>query len=548
MEFIESALLLLSGIGVFVIGMTMMGDALQKIAGGGMKRLLSRISDNRFAGVGIGAAVTAIIQSSSATSVMVIGFVNAGVMTLSQAAAIIMGANIGTTVTGILVSLSALDVSLYAAALAFVGVVMTFMKKERVRRIGIILCGLGLLFVGLDIMSGAFNHEATRSWFAGIFEKVSSPPLLLLLGTAFTALVQSSSAATGLIIIMVGQGALSVENAFFIVLGSNIGTCVTAIIACIGANVNARRTAWIHLTFNIFGTAVVFVPLWIFAEKVELLLSSFVSSTEMQIAWFHVAFNVLTTLLLLPFVRILVQLSTVFCREKAAADGEGFQLRYVDDRLLRTPQVAMMQVKREVAYMASIAERNLSLAMREFLGEGETKPDEIRENEERIDLTNNALSEVMIKLSPHLSEGDEESIGAYFHVTNDIERIGDHAENFYEITTNMREQSLAFSEEALAEIRRMYEKVVSMFGIAIEIFEFTDRERLLSLAALEDEVDEMKNALASHHFTRLSEGKCKANVSAYFFSTVLGLERVADHLVNIGYSIVSPTGDEDAVK
>ena len=546
MEFIESILLLLSGIGAFIIGMSMMSDALQKTAGGGMKQLLSKISDNRFAGVGIGAAVTAIIQSSSATSVMVIGFVNAGVMTLKQAAAIIMGANIGTTVTGLIVSLSAFDVSLYAAALAFVGVVMTFMKSDRVRRIGIILCGLGLLFIGLDIMGGAFNKDITREWFSEIFSAISAPPLLLLVGVIFTALVQSSSAATGLTIIMVGQGALPVESAFFIVLGSNIGTCVTALIACIGANVNALRTAFIHLAFNIFGSIVVFVPLWIFSSDIATFLASVTPSTEMQIAWFHVVFNLLTTALLLPFLSLLVKLATALCPEKKSDKEETMHFKYIDERLLRTPQIAMMQVKREVAYMATVAEESLNEAFRGLLGDAETNAETIRKNEERVDFTNNELSNVLIQLSPHLSGKDEVNVGAYFHVTNDIERIGDHAENFYEITVGMRDQSLAFSDEALAELRKMYEKVAKMFTIAINIFAESNSGLITELAALEDEVDTMKNMLASRHFSRLSLGKCKANVSAYFFSTVHGLERVADHLVNIGYSIVSPTGDEDA--
>ena len=546
MEFIESLLLLLSGIGTFIIGMSMMSDALQKTAGGGMKQLLSRISDNRFAGIGIGAAVTAIIQSSSATSVMVIGFVNAGVMTLKQAAPIIMGANIGTTVTALLVSLSAFDVSLYAAALAFVGVVMTFMKKERIRRIGIILCGLGLLFIGLDIMGGAFDKDVTRQWFSQIFAAVSAPPLLLFIGIIFTALVQSSSAATGLTIIMVGQGALPIESAFFIVLGSNIGTCVTALIACIGANVNALRTAFIHLAFNVIGSLLVFAPLWIFSGNIAAFLASVTPSTEMQIAWFHVVFNLLTTALLLPFLSLLVRLATALCPDKKRESGKAMHLKYVDERLLRTPQIAMMQVKREVAYMATVAEESLSEAFCGLLGDTDADAKLIRANEERVDFTNNALSDILIKLSPHLSGKDEVNVGAYFHVTNDIERIGDHAENFYEITVGMRDQSLTFSTEALSELRQMYEKVGQMFTVAIEIFSKRDSSLIARLASLETEVDTMKAALASRHFVRLSMGKCKPAVSAYFFSTVNGLERVADHLVNIGYSIVSPTGDEDA--
>ena len=268
MEIFKALLLLLAGCGVFIAGMNMLSSGLEHGAGGGMKRLLGKISNNRFAGVGIGAGVTAIIQSSSATSVMVIGFVNAGIMSLAQATSIIMGANIGTTVTGILVSLKSLGISLFASALAFVGVMMTFMKKEKIKMIGGILCGFGLIFVGLDVMGSAFDSDNVVKFFSDIFAAIDFPLLLILCGVVFTAVIQSSSAATGVFITMVGTGALTIDNALFLVLGSNIGTCVTAAIACIGTTVNAKRTALIHLTFNIIGTILFTAVLWIFEKPI----------------------------------------------------------------------------------------------------------------------------------------------------------------------------------------------------------------------------------------------------------------------------------------
>ena len=353
MEIFNSILMLLAGCGVFMAGMKMMGDGLERSAGKGMKKLFSRISNNRFAGVGVGAAVTAIIQSSSATSVMVIGFVNAGVMTLAQAAAIIMGANIGTTVTGIIISFSAFNVSLYASVLAFVGVMMMFFKSDSVKKAGGILCGLGLLFVGLDAMSGAFGDSDIKNAFANMFTVIDFPLLLILIGTLFTALIQSSSAATGLLIIMVGQGAISVANALFIVLGTNIGTCITAVIASIGTSTNAKRTALIHLTFNIVGTVFFTIILWIFSPWVVKLLSSVFSNPQMQIAWFHVAFNVVTTILLLPFINQLVGLSKFVIKDKVKPQQELPQLKYIDDRLLHTPDSGGSGPERNTFYVGA---------------------------------------------------------------------------------------------------------------------------------------------------------------------------------------------------
>ncbi len=537
-------LALLAGCGVFIAGMNMLSEGLEHSNGSGLKRLLARIS-NRFTGVGIGAAVTMLIQSSSATSVMTIGFVNAGVMTLMQAAAIIMGANIGTTVTGIVLSFSALDISLYASALAFVGVMMMFVKKEKVKQIGGILCGFGLLFVGMDAMGAAFGNAEIKEFFAGIFAGIDFPLLLILCGAFFTALIQSSSAATGLIIVMVGQGALSVENALFIVLGSNIGTCVTAILAAIGTAPNAKRTAFIHLTFNVIGTAIFTAFLWVFVTPLANLLASAFPSPEMQIAWFHVLFNLTTTLLLLPFIKQLVMLSELIIRDKASGNADKHQLKFVDERLLKTPAVAQMQVKKEIKYMATLAQENLKKSFRELCTQEGTATDEVYATEATIDFTNRALTKYLVRLSSLVSEGDEKAIGSYFHVLNDLERIGDHAENFADISIQMREENLRFSGAALAEMTSMHQQVEDMFSLAMQVFDNTDATLLDRISAMENDMDAHKKHLSARHFERLSAGNCRIELSAYFFSTVAGLERIADHLVNIAYSIQNPTGSEN---
>lgn len=540
-----SILTLLAGCGVFIAGMNMMSDGLERSAGGGMKKLLGKLSNNRFAGVGVGVAVTAIIQSSSATSVMVIGFVNAGIMTLMQATAIIMGANIGTTVTGLIVSLSAFDVSLYASVLAFIGVMMTFIKKEKVKIIGSTLCGLGLLFVGLDAMSGAFNNAEIKNFFEDLLASINFPLLLILVGALFTALIQSSSAATGLIIIMVGQGVIPVENALFIVLGSNIGTCITAILASIGASTNAKRTAFIHLIFNVIGTIIFTIILWIFTKPIVNALAG-ISNTQMQIAWFHVIFNVTTTILLLPFIKYLVKFATFVIKDKKvkAKDKDAPKLKFIDELLLSTPAIALMQVQKEIEYMASLSKQNLEKSYVVLTSQDDSKKDEILKTEENIDFSNNAITKYLIKLSPNLEASDETRVAGFFHVINDVERLGDHAENFYEIGAQMKEAGLQFSETAQNEIKNMVEKTTEMFDIALNVFTTRNTTKLARLTELEKKVDLMKKDYTASHFNRLATGDCQVEVGAYFFSTISGLERIADHLINVGYSVLNPTGSQ----
>ena len=550
MQLIQSLIWLLSGVGVFIVGMNFMGDALEKSAGSGMQRLLERISNNRFSGVGIGAGVTAIIQSSSATSVMVIGLVNAGVMTLMQATPIIMGANIGTTITGVLVALKNDYFNMLMYLLAFAGVMMGFFKSEKIRLGGLLCSGLGLIFVGLNIMSSeqAFGNPLVENLFTDIFAKIDFPLLLIFIGVIFTALIQSSSAATGVVITMVGTGVLPLDLALFIVLGANIGTCVTALLASVGANANSKRVALIHFTFNVIGTALFTIIIWLFKEPVvSFLVSLFPGndpmSLQMRVSAFHVVFNVTTTCLLLPFVKQLVNYSCKIIRDRKETE-ESLSLRYVDDRLLTTPKVALMQVKKEIDYMISLVEENLSLAFVAIDKGSREHGQRIAKNEEIIDFTNSALTSYLIKLSADVEESDERVIGSYFHVLNDLERIGDHAENFHEIGDEMIDRKIAFSERARGGIDSMCSIVMQMFAISKDAFENVHREKLPELTRFEEQVDGMKKELIAGHFARLAEGNCSMDVSPYYSSVVMGLERVADHLVNVGFSIVNPTGSQ----
>ena len=541
MSLFESLLALLAGIGVFITGMDFMSSSLRRVAGPELKKLLGKMTNNRFAGIGVGASVTAIIQSSSATTVMVVGFVNAGVMTLTQATSIIMGANIGTTVTGLLVSLSSINISLYLSALAFIGVMMMFINKSSIKNIGGIIAGLGLLFIGLSLMSDAFNVEEARNMFTSLFATINFPLLLLFLGMIFTALMQSSSAMTGLIIVMAGQGVMNLEDALFVVLGVNIGTCVTALIATIGTSVNARRTGLIHLLFNVVGTIIFTIFIWIFKNQVVSLLSH-INNIQYEIALFHLFFNLVTTCLLLPFIKQLVKIAEIFIKDKE--ENKDNVLKFIDERLLKTPPIAVMQVKKEIENMASLAKQNLSLCF-EGVCVYEPKNEKIiTKNENQIDSMNSEITKFLIKLSPLVDGESIKTVGSYYHVVNDIERIGDLAENLFDYATEMEEKGLVFSDVAMVEIKTMYSVIMEMYDIATKTFDTDQVVDLKRLSTLEQKTDELKKQFSMAHFERLSQTGCSMELGGYFISIISNLERVGDHLVNIGYSIQNPTGNQ----
>ncbi len=549
-QLFASLVWLLAGVGVFIVGMNFMSAALEKSAGNGMKKLLGKISNNRFSGVGIGAGITAIIQSSSATSVMAIGLVNAGVMTLMQATPIIMGANIGTTITGILVALKNDYFEMVMYILAFAGVMMGFVKSEKVKILGSLFSGLGLIFVGLNIMSSkeAFRNPLVEELFIGVFKSIDFPLLLILIGVIFTALIQSSSAATGVVITMVGTRVLPLDLALFIVLGANIGTCVTALLASMGANANSKRVAFIHFLFNVIGTAVFTIIIWIFKDvAVDFLIRCFpgddATSLQMRVSLFHVVFNVSTTCLLLPFVSHLVRLSQIVIKDKKTGEVT-LALKYVDDRLLKTPSVALMQVKKEINYMLERVKENMSICFVSMETGVDASHEKLVENEKIINFTNSALTNFLIRFSASGDQIGEAAMGSYFHVLNDLERIGDHAENFHEIGLEMKAKGLEFSTVAKTEIKEMRDNIASMFDLSEKAFKDVDTEALPALTEFENKVDEQKRSLIANHFVRLTEGKCKVELSPYYSSTVAGLERVADHLVNVGYSIINPTGSQ----
>ncbi|MDR2046625.1 MAG: Na/Pi cotransporter family protein [Clostridiales bacterium] len=541
-------------------GMKTLSDGLEHGAGKGIQRLLGKISGNRFAGFGVGTAVTGIIQSSSATTVMVIGFVNAGIMTLMQAAAIIIGANVGTTVTAFMSALSAFKITEYLVAFTFIGIfIIMFSKKEKVILIGRIMSGLGMIFVGLDLMGNAFKsdptvNEAIRGLFdsSGLFSSndlfgsIGYSLLLVLFGVIFTGIIQSSSAFISIVISMIGARVLPLEYALFIVLGSNIGTCVTALIASIGTTVNAKRAAVMHLLFNVTGTLAFVAVLLILKNPVVDILQRAIPTEEFRVAVFHLIFNLITAGLVLPFTKQLVVLSERLIPDKKDAVGVGRRkLRYIDDRLLTTPPAAVLQLKKEVKGMSDLARENLKRGITALLTRAVSDKDKILKDEETINFINKGVAAFLIKLSSvSTAKSEELFIGSLHHVISDVERIGDYAQNFIEEAEKIIEKRVIFSDAALKEINAMYEKVLVMYDAAIDILISGDIKKLSFVARVEDEVDEMKRTFGDNHVGRLNEGGCSVESGAYFYAVISGLERVADHLTNIAFSIKSPSGSQ----
>ena len=544
-KLITDLILILVGAAVFIIGMNMMSSGLKKATGRGLRRLLKRIRNNRFAGLGIGTAATALVQSSAATSIMAIGFINAGAMTIFQGVCIILGAYIGTTVTGLLASLSTFSFSSYFIILAVIGVILMFFKKERIKSIGEILAGLGLLFFGLSTMSKTINTNAdiingVQAFFGASW---MVPPLLMLVGAIITALFQSSSATSGIAIAMVSGGALGFNNAIYIVLGGTIGTVITTLIATIGSNVNAKRTAIICLIIRIFTGLVALAIYWPLEGVLGNALLTAFGSEALAVAMFLVIYNVVFMLAILPFVEVFEKLSIKLIKDKDE-EKKKQALKFIDKHLIDTPSVAMMQVKREIKNMMELAHSNLKLGFNRIVTQDATNDKEIIETEDKIDYINNQITSFLIELTNKVSDHDEVLLGSYFHVINDIERVGDHAYNFYESSLRMVDNDLSFSEIARKEFQEMYNVIDKMFDLAYAIFDNGTRVNLKKLHDLEDQTDGLKNKLSSAHYERIQNNTCKMENSPFYTSLVSELERVADHLVNIGYSIVNPTGDD----
>ena len=531
MDIVKAVLVTLGGLGVFLFGMKILGDYLQNAAGDRIKNMLGKVGNNRFAAVGIGTAVTAVIQSSSATTVMVVGFVNAGIMTLFQATGIIMGANIGTTITAQIVALSVLPVTEFFVMLTGIGFFLTMISKPKVKTAGMIIAGFGMIFSGLYIMSAAMNTVSEMEQIRNLFAAADDPFLLFFIGLAITGIVQSSSATTGILITMAGSGLVTLRAALFATLGINIGTCVTALLAGIGANANAKRASVIHLLFNCFGSLVFFI-LCYFAPVDKWLAAAF-PEIETQIAMFHTFFNVVTTLVLVWFIKPLVKLATLMVPERKKR-AEVSPLKFADERLLSSPAVALGQVRRELMRMLDEAYANLTLSLQAITEVDLTRQGEFDSRDRGIMDSKSALVKYLILLSDTEPGVEAETEIATYHKTiSDIDRIADLSQNVMEFTLALKENSARISDTGRAELEEMRAALDALKAGVEEEFERKDISLAGEIEALEQKVDEMYLKMEEGHLARMRSGECTAFSATIYIPLINNLERIGDHLFNI---------------
>ena len=535
---ITDVLALLGGLALFLHGMQMMSSGLEAAAGDKMKEILERLTANRFLGVLVGAAITAVIQSSSATTVMVVGFVNAGMMTLNQAVWIIMGANIGTTVTGLLI---ALDVGELAPMLAFVGVIlMLFVKEAKLQHVGQILLGLGVLFIGMDTMSAAMSPLRESQLFINLVSNFSNPLLGILFGTVFTAIIQSSSAAVGILQTLADTGIIPFGSAVYVLFGSNIGTCVTAVLSSMGANRNAKRTTIIHLMFNIVGTAIFTILVGIL--PITAIIEGTVSGAMAQIAAMHTTFNICTTILLLPLGNYMAKLATAILPDHAdESDGvERMKLEFLTPVQANTKEgglggsaIHISQLEQELHRMLGMAMENVQDSFDAVLNRDESRLEEIEKREEYIDFLNKEIALHVSKLITYeTNERASAVVSNYFTIAGNIERIGDHADNLAGYTKTLNRHNAQFSEMARNEITSMQE--ICLEGIrALLQPGGGDLLWLSDVAALEQRIDDMTTQYRRNQLERMRGGKCSEEACILYSELLTDFERIGDHVLNI---------------
>lgn len=538
----QIALTFVGGLGLFLFGMDYMGEGLQKAAGSRMKNLLGVLTTNPFLGVAVGAGVTAIIQSSSATTVMVVGFVNAGLMSLKQAVGVIMGANIGTTVTAWIVSLgdwaTFLKPSTIAPLCIGIGVVMVmFSKKQSIKHTGQIVFGFGALFLGLDLMGDAVKPLSQLDEIKQLFVTLGSNPILgILAGAIVTAVIQSSSASVGILQTLATAALVPWNTAIYIILGQNIGTCITAILSSIGATKNGKRAAVIHLLFNVVGS-VVFAVIGIvtFTFIIPDFGNSLITTTQISVA--HSIFNVLNTLLLFPFAGGLVYLAEHLI--KGDDDKNESELQHLDERILETPSFAVQNATKEVVRMGEVAAQNARVATEALLEKNEEKIQEVFEREKVINHLQYGINHYLVKLTNlPLSEREHKTVTSLFHSVTDIERVGDHAENIAELAQNLIRDEVAFTDIAKQELKEMSSVALQCLEVAIQACEFDDRTIAKQSIPIEQTVDNMEETLRIRHIKRLAEDKCSPLAGVVFLDVISNLERISDHASNIAQTVL----------
>lgn len=536
---------LAGGLGLFLFGMKLMSEGLENAAGAKMKSILEVMTKNRFIGVVVGAIFTAIIQSSSAATVMVVSFVNAGLMTLTQAAGVIMGANIGTTITSQLV---AFDLAGVAPVFLFVGVIMVmFFKKPMVRKIGEVVLGFGVLFMGLSMMSDTMGSLKDSPQIVDTLSSLSNPLLAVLVGTVITAIIQSSSVTVSILLLMASQGLLGLPICFYTILGCNIGACMSALLASLSGKKDAKRAALIHFSFNVFGTILIAVILALGMDYVEsgiLYISG--GNIGRSVANAHTLFKIFQVIVLFPFAEGLVKLVKIIVPGEDV-HTEKMELKYIGKHGVFSPSTAVMETVQEIEAMGALAMQNLQDAVDGFFDHDPEKIKNVYAVEKRLDFLSKEITDYLVKINQQdIPISDSVRIGGLFHVVNDIERIGDHAENIADAAVSFMDGSLEFTKKGTKEFLEMYEKVKSILSMSMDMFVTGSRENLEQILVLENEIDEMERALQKSHVRRLSKGKCSAEVGIVFTDMVTGLERVADHATNIAFSILDEDPEDDS--
>ncbi|SCJ42343.1 transcriptional regulator PhoU [uncultured Ruminococcus sp.] len=534
---------LAGGLGLFLFGMKLMGDGLEMAAGSKLRGMIERLTKNKYMGALVGLVVTAVIQSSSATTVMVVGFVNAGLMNLAQAVGVIMGANIGTTVTGVMI---AINLTAIAPLAVLIGVVMiSFIKRNSVKHIGQIIAGFGILFMGMKMMSTAMEPLSESEVFTSLMTSFSNPLLGVLVGLVFTAIIQSSSASVGVLQALGAAGAITLPSAIYVIYGQNIGTCVTALISSVGTSKTARRTAVVHLMFNVFG-AILFIVISMLFPFAELVQRIAPGSVMAQISIVHVIFNIVCTAIMLPLSSLLVK---VACKVIPGSDPvkSSNSLAYLDARILSTPPVAVAQLFKEVDRMGQLAKETLGMAMDALITQDNTKVDQIYENENTINFLNRGIAEYLVKINGlDLEDYDRQALGSMYHVISDMERIGDHSENLCELAQTLKKSKQKFSPWAVEQATEMRNRVEAMLEEALQMF--ASRETQPQMAAdinrREEIIDDATQELKDLHIERLNQGKCSVVAGTVFMDMLTNLERIADHCTNIAYSMTNQKNHE----
>ena len=527
---------LLGGLALFLYGMQMMSTGLESAAGNKMKVILEKLTANRFVGVLVGALITAIIQSSSATTVMVVGFVNSGMMTLSQAVWIIMGANIGTTITGQLI---ALDVGELAPLIAFIGVAaVVFLKNEKIRHIGEILAGLGILFIGMEMMGDAMKPLAEMEGFVNLLTKFENPILGILAGTLFTALIQSSSASVGILQALAGSGVIGLKSAAFVLFGQNIGTCITALLASVGTSRNAKRTTIIHIMFNVFGT-IVFTILCLVTPMIRFMEGLTPGNAPAQIANLHTTFNVVTTILLIPAGGYLTKIAKFILKDKEEIGEESprvlylLDMKHINTEKLGAAFVCTEGIKMETMRMLDMAKDNVHQAFSIFAKRNDKLYEELETREEYVDYLNKEISKYITGVVSHENTNvGTKILNCLYTITSNIERISDHAINIAEYSNMITEKKIIFSKYAQAEIAEMQSVCDQMFDILLNKQEDVIRWHEL-MAAMEQKIDDLTEQYRNNMYDRIQSGICSDEGSILFSEMITDFERIGDHALNI---------------